>query len=55
LPVAKFSPLIQIASTLPSAVRPACCSASTLFTASAVSATGTRFSVTPRRASSGAT
>jgi hypothetical protein len=50
--VAKFSPLIQMASTVPEPARPAWRSASTLFTASAVSATGTTFSVTPNSSAS---
>ena len=54
-PVAKFSPLTQIASTEPSSVRPACTSPSTLLTASAVSVIFTWFRVTPTSASSSAT
>ena len=47
LPVAKFSPLIQMASTEPSVVLPACFSPRTLFTASTVSPTFTWFKVMP--------
>ena len=59
MPVAKFSPLIQIASTAPPLVRPACFSPRTLLTASAVSVIRTCLRVTPnlarRRATSSLT
>jgi hypothetical protein len=49
--VAKFSPLIQIRSTLPPASLPAAFSPSTLFTASAVSLIFTWFKVMSSSAS----